>query len=63
MEELSTQLTEGLTLDPPLPEDEILAAAQAKKTEWALPDTEVVKVRSTVAGVMRAKLDGKNNKR
>ena len=48
MEELSTQLTEGLTADPPLPEDEILAAAQAKKTEWALPDTEVVKVTLSV---------------
>ena len=43
MEELTAQLSEGITADPPLPEEDILSGALQKKQEWALPDTEVVK--------------------
>ena len=44
LEGLKTELTEMITQDPPTPVDECLAAIKAKKTEFALADSELVKV-------------------
>ena len=44
LEGLKTELTEMVTQDPPTPVDECLAAIKAKKAEFALADSELVKV-------------------
>lgn len=46
LEGLKTELTEMVTQDPPTPVDECLAAVKAKKAEFALADSELVKVSS-----------------
>lgn len=48
LEGLKTELTEMITQDPPTPVDECLAAIKAKKTEFALADSELVKIIFTV---------------
>lgn len=44
LEGLKTELTEMVTQDPPTPVDDCLAAIKAKKAEFALADSELVKV-------------------
>ncbi len=46
LEGLKTELTEMITQDPPTPVDECLAAIKAKKAEFSLADSELVKVSS-----------------
>ena len=46
LEGLKTELAEMISQDPPTPVDECLAAVKAKKAEFALADSELVKVRS-----------------
>ena len=45
LEGLKTELAEMITQDPPTPVDECLAAIKAKKAEYSLADSELVKVR------------------
>ena len=45
LEGLKTELAEMITQDPPTPVEDCLAAVKAKKTEFALADAELVKVR------------------
>ena len=44
LEELKVHLTEMLTSDPPAELPELLEAAKEKKTEYKLPDAELIKV-------------------
>lgn len=46
LEGLKTELAEMISQDPPTPVDDCLAAIKAKKAEFALADSELVKVRS-----------------
>ncbi len=46
LEGLKTELTEMITQDPPTPVDDCLAAIKAKKAEFSLADSELVKVSS-----------------
>ena len=48
LEGLKTELTEMITQDPPTPVDECLAAIKAKKAEFSLADSELVKVSSYI---------------
>ncbi|KAA6427859.1 MAG: flagellar associated, partial [Trebouxia sp. A1-2] len=48
LEGLKTELTEMITQDPPTPVDECLAAIKAKKAEFSLADSELVKIIFTV---------------
>ena len=54
LEGLKTELTEMITQDPPTPVDDCLAAIKAKKTEFALADSELVKVSSQTASALLA---------
>ena len=51
LEGLKTELTEMITQDPPTPVDECLAAIKAKKAEFSLADSELVKVSSYIKTV------------
>ena len=51
LEGLKTELTEMISQDPPVPVDECLAAIKAKKAEFALADSELVKVRAVICSL------------
>ncbi|KAK9823766.1 hypothetical protein WJX72_005350 [[Myrmecia] bisecta] len=48
LEELNSGLVELVTADPPHPVADCVAMVKAKKQEWELPDTEVIKIIWTV---------------
>ncbi len=51
LQELKASLAETIAADPPLPPADAITLVQDKKKEWALPDLEISKVRSSTSPV------------